>query len=578
LTRLKLNIKKQIACYLLCIIGANTAISQNIGINVSGAAANASAMLDIVSTNKGFLIPRVALTGTGDNTTIASATTSLLVYNSATVSDVTPGYYYWSGAVWVRFKDTDPSATDWNLLGNATTVAATNSIGTTNNVDLTFRTNDIERMRINDQTLEFLNNGNSVYIGEGAGANSTDDDMYNVGIGYQSLNSITTAAWSNVGIGYQTLKTYDYDNCVAIGNYASYSANTTGTNCVVIGTYACYNATGTSNVAFGDSALYTCTTGNNNIAIGIGALRNGSNPRQNVAIGRQALYNASAVSGLNLGIGYQAGYNITSGVRNVAIGYRALRQSTTSNYNVAIGYETGYTSNSGSNVLIGNYAGYSIAGSGNVCIGYNAGYNEAGSNKLYIDNTNTSTPLIYGDFSSVWVGINRVPTTNCFEVSGGASKATAAAWLANSDKRIKTDIQDINNAIETIMKLRPVKFKYTDEWKNRNPYIKEHDHYYYNFIAQEYQKVFPESVQGSGEYIEGDSVEILQIDTYNSQIVAIKAIQEQQKIIEKQKKASSSVEASAKKQNIDIINEQKEIDVLINKLKQASSKYTNRDE
>ena len=47
-----------------------------------------------------------------------------------------------------------------------------------------------------------------------------------------------------------------------------------------------------------------------------------------------------------------------------------------------------------------------------------------------------------------------------------------------SDKRIKTDIQDIDNAFEKIMKLRPVKFKYTDEWKSRNKSIQ--DIYYYN--------------------------------------------------------------------------------------------------
>ena len=72
--------------------------------------------------------------------------------------------------------------------------------------------------------------------------------------------------------------------------------------------------------------------------------------------------------------------------------------------------------------------------------------------------------------------------------------------------------------------LRPVKFKYSDEWKQRNPSIK--DQYYYNFIAQEYQEVFPEAVKGSGEYLENDREEILQIDTYNAQVVTIAAVKE----------------------------------------------------
>jgi len=40
------------------------------------------------------------------------------------------------------------------------------------------------------------------------------------------------------------------------------------------------------------------------------------------------------------------------------------------------------------------------AGNGCVMLGYFAGFNETGSNKLYIDNSSTTTPLIYGDFST----------------------------------------------------------------------------------------------------------------------------------------------------------------------------------
>ena len=45
-------------------------------------------------------------------------------------------------------------------------------------------------------------------------------------------------------------------------------------------------------------------------------------------------------------------------------------------------------------------------GSGNVFLGYYAGFYETGSNKLYIDNSFTSTPLIYGEFD------NRILTIN----------------------------------------------------------------------------------------------------------------------------------------------------------------------
>lgn len=60
---------------------------------------DASAKLDVSSTNKGFLPPRVTLTGVSDNATIASPATGLLVYNTGSVG-LQAGYYYWNGANW----------------------------------------------------------------------------------------------------------------------------------------------------------------------------------------------------------------------------------------------------------------------------------------------------------------------------------------------------------------------------------------------------------------------------------------------------------------------------------------------
>ena len=166
-----------------------------------------------------------------------------------------------------------------------------------------------------------------------------------------------------------------------------------------------------------------------------------------------------------------------------------------------------------------NTGGGGGGGGNDVTSGYNGG---AGGSGIVIIRYRFSQNMSIDSYGKV--GIGRTPATNDLEVEGTASKTASGDWLANSDKRIKTDIQDINNALNTILKLRPVKFKYTDEYKQAHPSID--DKYYYNFIAQEYQEVFPESVQGSGEYLEGNDKEILQMDSYNAQIVAIKAIQE----------------------------------------------------
>ena len=86
----------------------------------------------------------------------------------------------------------------------------------------------------------------------------------------------------------------------------------------------------------------------------------------------------------------------------------------TDRYNVILGHESGLNNtidlDAGEgiyNIFIGHQAGYAnIIGSGDIFIGYQAGYNETGSNKLYIDNSNTTTPLIYGEFDNNFITIN----------------------------------------------------------------------------------------------------------------------------------------------------------------------------
>ncbi|MFN0203550.1 MAG: shufflon system plasmid conjugative transfer pilus tip adhesin PilV, partial [Bacteroidia bacterium] len=114
-------------------------------VGVGTSAPNASAQLQVLATNKGLLIPNVALTATNSVTPITSPATSLLVYNTATAGNVTPGYYYWSGTAWQRF-DTGNNTGDWKLDGNSNGIIR--SIGTNDNFDLPFETNGTEKMRI----------------------------------------------------------------------------------------------------------------------------------------------------------------------------------------------------------------------------------------------------------------------------------------------------------------------------------------------------------------------------------------------------------------------------------------------
>lgn len=144
--------KKTIFIYT-AIIGSmllsHQANSQNVGINATGAVPNADAGLDVNFSDKGLLIPRVNITSlTAFNPPITSGgnTTSLLVYNTNTTTGV--GYYYWDGGKWVKLLVSGNPSDSWLTLGNAGTTAGTHFLGTTDNVDMVFKTNNIERMRI----------------------------------------------------------------------------------------------------------------------------------------------------------------------------------------------------------------------------------------------------------------------------------------------------------------------------------------------------------------------------------------------------------------------------------------------
>jgi len=153
----------------------------------------------------------------------------------------------------------------------------------------------------------------------------------------------------------------------------------TGGNSVGIGTLSlAANTTGLKNVAIGEQSLELNTTGQNNLALGYQALEGNSTGRFNVAVGSRVLQSANA--DFNTGIGYLAGLS-ASGTNNVLIGYLS-GQNAVSN-NVGIGKQT-----------IRN------AVSGCVMIGNQAGYNETGDNKLYIENSSSTSPLIWGDFST----------------------------------------------------------------------------------------------------------------------------------------------------------------------------------
>lgn len=157
-----------------------------------------------------------------------------------------------------------------------------------------------------------------------------------------------------------------------------------------------------------------------NIYIGSSSGSGSTNGDFNVAIGSFASrYNSTGYYNSSLGA-YALSTN-TTGYGNTAIGTLSLRLDSTGQYNVAVGSRSLENNANGSNnTAVGYAAGYSNLGSGNVFVGQEVGFYEAGSNKLYIDNSNTTIPLIYGDFSNNHLTINDSLTSKYIQMTNGA--------------------------------------------------------------------------------------------------------------------------------------------------------------
>jgi hypothetical protein len=96
---------KNLLLFLLFIFITCLKSEAQVGINTTNP--NSSSILEINASNKGILIPRVALTSTEDETTIENPANSLLVFNTSASNNIQVGYYYWSSefSMWIKMLD-----------------------------------------------------------------------------------------------------------------------------------------------------------------------------------------------------------------------------------------------------------------------------------------------------------------------------------------------------------------------------------------------------------------------------------------------------------------------------------------
>jgi trimeric autotransporter adhesin len=161
----------------------------------------------------------------------------------------------------------------------------------------------------------------------------------------------------------------------------------------------------------------------------IDELTDGKTLGNSIFLGSGSGGNFTAANGYNIGMGVYALSDNVNGYYNVAIGVGALEKAT-GHYNTALGSAAGAT------LVEGDY---------NIFLGTQAGRNASGSNKLYIEPTDSATPLIYGEFDNDLARINgKLEVTGTVKIEGGTPGAgkvltSDAAGLASWETAATTN-------------------------------------------------------------------------------------------------------------------------------------------
>lgn len=234
--------------FLLVALCVQQLHSQNVAINGTGAAPDASSMLDISSTTTGILIPRMT---SAQRILIAAPATGLKVYDTTTGT-----FWYFNGVVWVQELTT---GNGWILAGN--TLAGTEWMGSVNNQPVRFVSNNVERMRI-------LGAGN-VVIGSTVAVSGLDLlDVVGTAASPYAVNGY--AAGNATGVWAQGIGATGFGllarNTNASGTGLISGGNNTALNYLVAGSGSSVNGTGFGVVGWG-----------NTVASGTGVAGSGNN-------------------------------------------------------------------------------------------------------------------------------------------------------------------------------------------------------------------------------------------------------------------------------------------------------------
>lgn len=483
--------KNTLRAILVISVSSSVTFAQNISINETGNVPDQSAILDVQSTDKGVLIPRVDIADLNTAAPVVAPETSLLVFNTnATTGE---GYFYWDGLRWVSIYD------GWKTTGNVGTTASGNQnfVGTIDDAIFGIGTENRRAVRVWPEMTSLVGTDdhglfeihNRLKIGDGSfDSYPSLNGSIMVGDGAPEIFNGGISLYSNM-----TPANHSFQGGIRMHNA------TTGTS-TSRGALISLKAADLSIASFDDNILFENPNGSERMRI--------ANDGR-VGIGDFSLSNPLAQlhlkgAALNLFLENPGGntYTINStgagDLRFFRVGSGAFPLTIRGANNFVGINNTNPGANlhvSGQSFFDGTATVNTSGGGSGLRINHNAG-----GESLTIDH-NSANWCILATISGV----------------GTARLDENGNWLDVSDKKAKTNIRNIEYGLSDILKLKPSHY----EMKRDGITTK------IGFIAQELYETLPEVVSLPQEEGQGWAVHYGSITA-----VLTKAIQEQQEIIE----------------------------------------------
>ena len=357
--------------------------------------------------------------------------------------------------------------------------------------------------------------------------------VWNTAVGQFALNLDVSGGTGNTAVGLNALRantTGDFNSALGVN---ALRFNDLGSNNTALGFQALFVNTASSNTAVGVNALSHNTTGGGNSAVGQGALGSNTSGVRNAALGFQALAAAAGANANdntavgwkaaasndnvfgNTAVGSQALIVNTGGSANTANGAFTLLSDTTGDANTAVGFGALFQATGGFNIGLGLFAGQNVLGAtGVIAIGAN-GANV--SNTTYIGNIYTTVQPV--------VGIN--PDFVTINSAGRLGRANL------SSRRYKHDIKPMDTASEALFKLKPVSFRYNQEFDATQTVA-------FGLIAEDVAQVYPDLVgrnpEGQPESVRYEQINAMLLNEFlkeHSKVEGLEAtVAQQQKGME----------------------------------------------